>query len=74
MYVQKEYRGRGISKEIIKRLEEEAKNKGIRALILETSRTFNEAVGLYKRMGYNVIENYGQYRGLELSICMGKEI
>jgi putative acetyltransferase len=74
MYVQKEYRGKGISKEIIRKLEEEAKKKGIISLILETSKIFNEAVSLYKGMGYSVIENYGQYEGLELSICMGKEL
>ena len=74
MYVQKGYRGQAISKKILRRLEEEARKKGIETLILETSKTFTEAVSLYKRMGYKETEQYGQYKGLELSLCMRKEL
>jgi hypothetical protein len=33
-----------------------------------------EAIALYKKSGYEVIENYGQYAGVENSICMKKVI
>jgi hypothetical protein len=29
-------------------------------------------MGLYHQIGYLVIENYGQYKGLKESICMQK--
>jgi GNAT superfamily N-acetyltransferase len=64
VYVRKDHRGKGISKEIMNCLESIARDKAIKTLILETSRTFIEAINLYKRMGYQVIDNYGQYKGM----------
>jgi N-acetylglutamate synthase-like GNAT family acetyltransferase len=74
VYVKNEYRGNGISKVIMKQLEEIAKEKGIRILILETSKTFVEAINLYKKIGYIQIDNYRQYKDMELSVCMEKRL
>jgi putative acetyltransferase len=33
-----------------------------------------EAVKFYKKCGYKIIPNYGQYQGMENSICFEKKI
>jgi putative acetyltransferase len=74
MFVDKSYRGQGISKKILKELENWAKEKGYKQTLLETGFRQSEAIGLYKGFGYKIIENYGQYIGIETSICMMKQI
>jgi putative acetyltransferase len=74
MYVKKEYRGKGLSKLILNELEQWAIESGFHFAILETSIHFKTAQSLYTKAGYNVIENYDQYAGLEESICMRKEL
>lgn len=74
VFLHKEYRGKGYAKELIRRLEELAKSKGYRALILETGKPLTAAIGLYNGLGYQIIENYGQYKDLPLSVCMKKDI
>jgi len=72
VFVRKEYRGRGISKQLMNFIEERAKGKGFSKLILETGALLVEAMGLYNKMGYKVIENYGPYKCMKDSICMEK--
>ena len=55
-------------------LEDKAKEKGYRSLILETGEPLIEAMGLYSSIGYNVIPNYGQYVNMPDSICMMKKL
>ncbi|MCX7709926.1 MAG: GNAT family N-acetyltransferase [Clostridia bacterium] len=74
VFVRKEYRGKGISKQLMRVLEERARNKGYSKLILETGSLLVEAIGLYNKLGYKVIENYGQYKEMKESICMEKKI
>ena len=74
VFVKEEYRGRGISKNIMKLLEQYAKNKGFLYLILESGVKLEKAHGLYKLMGYKIIPNYGQYIGMTESICMKKKL
>jgi putative acetyltransferase len=74
MYVRKDFRGMGISKIILKGLETWAKEECYLNIILETGSDLPEAVSLYKKSGYKVIENYGPYIQLPRSICMKKEL
>lgn len=74
VYVQPEYRGRGISKMLIKEIEVAAKDDGYLKCILETGPKQHEAIGLYEKLGYKKIENYGHYKGMDLSICYEKEL
>jgi GNAT superfamily N-acetyltransferase len=74
MYVDKAYRGKSISKLVLKELEQWAIENGFQYSILETSIYFDVAQTLYKRAGYVVIPNYDQYEGLEESICMKKKL
>ena len=74
MYVDKAYRGKGISKMVLQELEKWAIEKDFHYAILETSIHFNVAKNLYKQAGYIVIPNYDQYEGLEESVCMKKKL
>jgi putative acetyltransferase len=74
MYVDKNYRGKGISKMVLFELEKWAIENGFDYAILETSIHFNIAQSLYKKAGYYIINNYDQYEGLEESVCMKKKL
>ena len=74
MFVVKEHRGKGLSKNILTALENWATEEGFENAILETSIHFIPATTLYKNAGYKIIPNYDQYEGLEESVCMKKEL
>ena len=74
MYTLPEYRGKGVAKAILNQLELWAKEEGYSVAILETGHLQKDAIGLYQKLGYQVIENCGQYAGVENSICMKKII
>jgi putative acetyltransferase len=74
MYVQPEVRGKGIASMILNELETWAKDLGYAETILETNRSMQNAIDLYLKNGYKIIENYGQYIGVANSVCMGKRI
>jgi putative acetyltransferase len=72
MFVKAENRGQRIAKQILDELENWANQLGYSTFILETGVNQPEAIRLYQREGYAVIPNYGQYEGIENSICMQK--
>lgn len=74
VFVKMEYRRRGISKNIMRLIEQKAKEKGYKRVILETGQILEDAMKLYKVIGYDVIPNYGQYKNMKNSICMEKKI
>ena len=74
MYTLPEYRGKGVAKAILNQLELWAKEEGYSVAILETGHLQKDAIGLYQKLGYDVIENFGQYAGVENSVCMKKII
>lgn len=74
MYVTKELRGKGIGAAILHELEKWAAELKVDTMVLETGNNQPEAIHLYGKMGYAVIPNYGQYSGMETSICMKKEL
>lgn len=72
MFVKLEQRGKGLAVTILTELETWAKELGFGKCILETGFKQPEAIALYKKCGYQVIENYGQYAGVSTSICFEK--
>jgi putative acetyltransferase len=74
MYVKKGFRRRGFSKVVLSSLEEWAAELGKVKILLETGKGQTEAIGLYERFGYRIIENYGPYQGMENSVCMMKTL
>lgn len=73
MFVHPDQRGKGIARFILSELESWSKEFGFTSYILETSPKLTSAIALYKKTGYQLIPNYGQYIGVENSICMKKE-
>mgnify|MGYP001796479535 CR=1 FL=1 len=74
MYVLPESRGKGIATKVLSELENWAAELAYEKCILETGKKQPEAIELYKKAGYNLIPNYGQYQGIENSICFEKKI
>lgn len=72
MFVDPEIRGKGIASKIVYALEVWAKEIGYKCAILETGIDFDDAVNLYKKAGYRVIDNYGPYEGKAKSLCLKK--
>lgn len=73
MFVHPNHRNKGIARIILTELENWATEKGFTSYILETSPKLTSAVSLYQKTGYHLIPNYGQYVGVENSICMKKD-
>lgn len=74
MYTHSDYRGRGMASLVLKELEKWAAELSFQTCILETGMKQKSAIALYSKNGYVVIENYGQYAGIENSICFEKII
>jgi GNAT superfamily N-acetyltransferase len=75
MFVSNEHRGKGIGAAILTALENWAAELGQEATVLELGNNQPEAICLYKKQGYTIIPNYGQYVGMEAtSICLKKEL
>lgn len=74
IFVIKENRRQGISKLLISKLEEAAKDKSYKYALLETGTKQYEAISLYKNTGYAITQNYEPYVGNINSVCMKKTL
>jgi putative acetyltransferase len=74
MYVREDERGKGVAGKVLAELEIWAKELNFIECVLETGKKQPEAIGLYRKSGYETIPNYGQYVGVENSVCMRKLI
>ena len=74
MYTSPDSRKKGIATKILSELEKWAFELSYGRCILETGKKQPEAIGLYKKSGYTQIPNYGQYSGVENSVCFEKEL
>jgi GNAT superfamily N-acetyltransferase len=74
MFVSPKARGLGLAQMIIRELEVEARNQGFEIMILETLYKQIEAISLYQKVGFEIVDNYEPYVGLTNSICMSKSI
>ncbi|NJM79242.1 MAG: GNAT family N-acetyltransferase [Flavobacterium sp.] len=74
MFVPINFRQKGFAILVLNEIEKWAKELGYKSLILETGLKQPEAISLYKKYGFSIIPNYGQYSGIENSVCFKKEI
>ncbi len=74
MYTLPVYRGKGVATSVITELEYWIKELTFKKSVLETGKKQSEAIALYSKLGYRQIPNYGQYAGVENSVCMEKEL
>ena len=74
MYTLPESRGKGFANKILSELEKWSSELHYEKCILETGKKQPEAIQLYKKTGYNIISNYGQYSHIENSLCFEKKL
>lgn len=61
MFILDSYRGKGLATKLIAELESRALKQNLKTLRLETSEKFVFAVSLYKRLGFEECEPFGEY-------------
>jgi len=74
MYTAPSGRQKGVASQILSELEKWASELGYEKCVLETGKRQVEAIALYKKNGYKIISNYGQYIGIENSVCFEKSL
>jgi GNAT superfamily N-acetyltransferase len=74
MYTSPESRKMGIASRVLSELEKWAFELSYGKCILETGKRQTEAIGLYIKTRYTRIPNYGQYAGVENSVCFEKKL
>ena len=79
MYTRPAVRGRGVAKALLRRIEDEACRAGKSVLRLETGTCQQQAIGLYKSMGFRPRGPFGPYaampaRNIETSLFFEKEL
>ncbi|HEY9007440.1 GNAT family N-acetyltransferase [Ohtaekwangia sp.] len=74
MYVLPDKRGKGIASLVLNELESWAREMNYQRCILETGYKQPEALRLYEKNNYRIIPNYGQYAGVENSVCFEKNL
>lgn len=74
MYTTPENRGKGIATRVLNELESWAIELSYKKCVLETGKRQPEAINLYKRNGYKITANYGQYAAIENSLCFEKDL
>jgi putative acetyltransferase len=74
MWVATHHRGQGLGRRMLEALEADARERGIKRLKLETGIHQEEAIGLYRAMGYVTIRPFGTYKPDPLSTFMTKAL
>ena len=74
MFVRIDKRDKGIASGMLQELETWSRELGYKNCVLETGKKQPEAIRLYEKNMYNRIPNYGQYKGVENSICFEKKL
>ena len=74
MYVRPAYRGRGLGRQMIVSIEEEALAAGRPVIRLETGTYLPAAIALYESSGYRRIPAFGEYVGNPHSVCFEKRL
>ncbi len=74
VFVQTEYQGQGVGSRLVSLLIEWAAELGCKRMILETGELLAESCAVYKKLGFEIIPNYGPYVNMPESLCMAKEL
>lgn len=74
VFVHPEYQGRGIGSKLVSLLVDWAIELGYKRIILETGELLVQSCAVYKKLGFEIIPNYGPYADMPESLCMAKEL
>lgn len=72
VYVKDEFQGQGIGTQLVLELIKWAKELGYKNMILETGKLLKESCHVYRKVGFEKIDNYGPYISMPESLCMMK--
>ena len=72
MYTSPIARGKGVASIVLAELEKWSLELGYTRCILEMGKLQTQAEILYRKNNYTIIPNYGQYKGVESSLCFEK--
>ncbi|HUL52490.1 MAG TPA: GNAT family N-acetyltransferase [Opitutaceae bacterium] len=73
MFVRAGARRRGVARQILRHLEDEARRRRFRSIVLETGCDSTEAIALYEAEGYFPIPPFLGYVGSPISRCFAKK-
>lgn len=65
LFIRNEYRGKGISRDLLKTVESYAKEQGCHTLFLDTRITLEPAVSIYRAFGFQIVFQQGLYIQME---------
>lgn len=74
VFVNPQYQGQGIGTRLVSLLIEWASELGYKRIILETGELLAESCSVYKKLGFQVIPNYGPYADMPESLCMARNL
>ncbi len=74
VFIKDKYRRVGLGRDLMLRLEADARIRNFRYAVLETGDPLVAASALYRKCGYKVIPNYGPYVNMPESVCMQKKL
>ncbi len=63
VYVKRRYRRKGIAYKLVKQIEKLAMEENFRYSVIETGSENDAAINLYKKLGYEIIDNFGFFEG-----------
>jgi GNAT superfamily N-acetyltransferase len=74
MYVERAYRGRGLSRLLLAQVERTAREAGVRRLVLNTGPVQVAAVALYESSGYEPVAPFGHYAAYGGALFYGRTL
>ena len=74
MYAVPAVRGTGVADALLRALEDSARGRGRRWMVLETGAEQPQAIRFYRRHGYEPIANYGYYRQYSTCRSFGRSL
>lgn len=74
VFVRPEFQGRGIGTKLVSLLMEWAEELGYERMLLETGELLTESCAVYRKLGFEVIPNYGPYVDMAESLCMARNL
>jgi GNAT superfamily N-acetyltransferase len=74
MFARPGVRGTGVAAALLRALEDSARERGKRRMVLETGLPNADAMRFYVKNGYEAIENYGYYRDYDDCRSYGRDL
>ncbi|MCM1153769.1 MAG: GNAT family N-acetyltransferase [Roseburia sp.] len=74
VWVEPDYRGQRLATKLMECIEAKAKEQNFQRTILQTREIMQDAVSLYRKLGYQQIADYPPYDKLAGAVCFAKNL